>query len=205
VSSHASNGDLHAFLLKVSNPTLGIVRVRVAGSNYAGEPTWDNETTTSSFLQKILVDPLSQLCVDAQLDSGVSSSILETDTCELEAAEDSFLEIGKTSDDVPDAVSKWEGVDIILNSNVSKDSPCSARLVGQKKSVAWFEVVVMEPQLSNPPHSVHSAIPIELQIQVGDGSWESSFIQPQLELEGDSKDFVSFDLVVLWKNLTTER
>jgi hypothetical protein len=191
--------------LKVSNPTLGIVRVQIAGSNYAGERNWDDKTTTSSFLQNILVDPLSQVSVDAQLDVEVSSNIQVTDTCELEAAEDSFLELGKSSDSFPEDVTKWEGGNIILNSTVSKDNPSSARLVGQKKSVAWFEVVVMEPELSDPQKYVHSAIPVALQIQVGDGSWESSLIQPLQGLEGDSKDFVSFDLVVLWKNETDKQ
>ncbi|MGK3760348.1 MAG: hypothetical protein ACI8RD_012665, partial [Bacillariaceae sp.] len=64
-------------------------------------------------------------------------------------------------------------------------------------SVAWFELVVVEPS-TNP--GVHCAVPFAMDIQVGDGSWESSLIQSQAtsESEEESKDFVSFDLVLVW-------
>mmetsp|Transcript_32604 Transcript_32604/g.54614 ORF Transcript_32604/g.54614 Transcript_32604/m.54614 type:complete len:527 (-) Transcript_32604:532-2112(-) len=194
VSNHSSDGSKHAFLLKVSNPTLGVVRLRLAASMYTGESTWDDKTETSPFLQNLLVDSMTQLCVDAHLDTNASKMIQATDTCELEPAEDSFLELGKTSEDVPEAVSKWEAGDVLLDSKVSTDSRSSARLVGQKKSMAWFELVLLEPSQTDE----YCAIPLSIQIQVGDGSWESSLIQPRQSLEGDAKDFVSFDLVIIW-------
>jgi hypothetical protein len=197
VSIHASDGSRHVFLLKVSNPTLGLVRLRLAGSAYSGEAEWDDKDATSPSLKNVLVDPLTQVSVNAQLDTTASKSFLQTETCELEAAEDSFLELGKTSDDIPEDVAKWEAADVLYASKVSKDLPSSMRFVGRKKSVAWFELIVMEQDMKQK--KVHCAIPIALQIQVGGGSWESSLVQSQQLEDGDPQDFVSFDLVILWE------
>lgn len=200
VSIHASDDTRHAFLFKVSNPTLGIVQLRLAGSTYAGEPDWDDSTTLiSPMLRSILVDPLTQVSVNAHLDTNVLRSIPATETCELEPAEDSFLELGKTTEDIPDDVIQWEAGDVLFDSKVSKDSPSTMRLVGKKKSVAWFELVLMEPDMTM--ENVYCAIALALQIQVGNGSWESSLIQTQHLKEGDHADFVSFDLVTMWEKL----
>jgi len=199
VSIDASNGSRHAFLVKVSNPTLGIIRLRMTASIYSGERIWDNTTTTSPFLENILVDPLTKVSLDAKLDTVVAEEIETTDICELEPAEDSFLELGNTtSDDVPEAVSKWDAGDTLFDSKVSAEIPATLRKIGQKKSVAWFELVIAEP--STDP-GVHSAIPLAMELQVGDGSWESSLVQFQVNKSGECKDFVSFDLVLIWNML----
>lgn len=200
VSIHASDGSRHAFLLKVSNPTLGTVRLKLAVSSYQGETEWDDPATTSSMLEQVMVDPLTQQIVDAQLDTSVSGVHQETEPCELEAAEDSFLQLGKTSDNdtLPEPVAKWEAGDILFDSKVSKDAlPLSIKLVGQKKSVAWFELVLVEPALTRD--DVFCAVPLSLQIQVGDGSWDSSLVQTQQLEEGDPDDFISFDVVICWE------
>jgi hypothetical protein len=197
VSIHASDGSRHAFLLKVSNPTLGLVRLRLAASAYSGEAEWDDKDVKSPSLKNLLVDPLTQVSVNAQLDTAVSRSFSQTETCELEAAEDSFLEFGKTSDDFPEDVAKWDAGDILFDSKVSKDLPSSMRLVGRKKSVAWFELIVIEHEMQQ--NKVYCAIPVALQIQVGGGSWESSLVQSQQRDDEDPQDFVSFDLVLLWE------
>ncbi|KAG7359297.1 hypothetical protein IV203_015886 [Nitzschia inconspicua] len=249
VSIHASDGTRHAFLLKVSNPTLGLVRLKLAPSNYRGEKDcWDddpknnnnntntNNNTSSSLLEHVLVDPLTQQTVDAQLiipiannnnnntdfNATISTTTTQqqTETCELEAAEDSFLELGKTtSDNIPEQVAKWDAADVLLESKLSHshhDSSMSMKLVGQKKSVAWFEVVLMEPNQattttttttttasssSSSSSSSYRAIPLALQIQVGGGSWESSLVQTQQLEEDDPKDYISFDVVIVWQNL----
>ena len=136
------------------------------------------------------------MSVDAHLDTEVTKSIDSTELCELEPAEDSFLELGnKSSNNVPEAVANWEGGDVLLDSKVSKENPAILRQLGQKKSVAWFELVVLESTIDR---GVHSAVPITMELQVGDGSWESSLVQPR---DGGNPDFVSFDLVVIWEKL----
>jgi len=185
--------------LKVSNPTLGIIRLRLTASVYSGERIWDSTTITSPFLENILVDPLTKVSLDAKLDTVVAKEIETTDICELEPAEDSFLELGNTtSDDVPEAVSKWNAGDTLFDSKVSDEIPATLRKIGQKKSVAWFELVVVEP--STDP-GVHSAMPLAMEVQVGDGSWESSLVQFQVSKSEECKDFVSFDLVLIWDML----
>ncbi|VEU43001.1 unnamed protein product [Pseudo-nitzschia multistriata] len=191
VSAAATDGSRHAFLIKVSNPTLGTVRLRLAPSPYAGERHWDNNEVTTKRLENIIVDPFKRISLDAVLDVEVANKIEATDMCELEPVEDSFLELGnKTSDNVPEAVSSWEAGNVLSDSKVSKENSATLRKLGQKKSVAWFELVVMESQRDS---TAHTAVPVSMHLQVGDGSWESSLVQSR----GDD-DFVSFDLVIVW-------
>ena len=200
VSNDSSDGSRHAFLIKVSNPTLGNVRLRLAPSNYTGERLWDSETQTTAYLENVIVDPLKRASIDAHLDAEVAKSIDATGLCELEAAEDSFLELGNTtSDNLPEAVSRWEARDVLNDSKVSKETPATLRHLGQKKSVAWFELVVLE---SLTDRSVHSAVPITMELQVGDGSWESSLVRARDDGSDESKDFVSFDLVIIWDEIS---
>lgn len=197
VSIHASDESRHAFLLKVSNPTLGIIRLRLAASDYVGEPLWNDKAVLTPFLDNVLVDPLTQVSVSAQVDPKAAMNLEPTESCLLDPAEDSFLEIGKTDTDVPVEVSKWDAGDVLFESKVSSESPASLRLVAQRKSTAWFELVLMDR--STKPSS-HFAVPLALQIQVGDGSWESSLVQAQ-RVEDGSIDFISFDLVIIWEKL----
>mmetsp|Transcript_26936 Transcript_26936/g.56520 ORF Transcript_26936/g.56520 Transcript_26936/m.56520 type:complete len:531 (-) Transcript_26936:88-1680(-) len=197
VSIGATDGTRHAFLITVSNPTLGIVRLRLGPSAYAGEGVWDSKGTTTTCLENILVDPFKRISLDACLDTEVAKAIEATNLCELEPVEDSFLELGNnTSNNVPDAVSHWKAGDVLSGlEKVSEENPATLRPLGQKKSVAWFELAVMEP---NTDSNARAAVPISMQLQVGGGSWESSLVK---SLDDGSDDFVSFDLVIIWDKL----
>jgi hypothetical protein len=191
----------HAFLLKVSNPTLGSVNLRLAGSTYAGEAVWDDPSATNRLLEDVLVDPLTQLSINAVLHPQLSSDLAPTDVCQLESAEDTFIELGKSSSEMPDAVTTWKADDILANAAGYPSTSGSLRLVGQQKSLAWFELVVAEPA-SIPGSEVspkfgHYAIPLSLQVQVGEGSWESSLIQQRFTEEG-GQDFVLFEFLLAW-------
>ena len=147
----------------------------------------------------MIVDPLRRVSVDALLNTEVTKAIDSTELCELEPAEDSFLELGnKASDNVPEAVTSWEAGDVLFESKVSEEKPATLRQLGKKQSVAWFELVVLE---SSTDGGGHSAVPITMEVQVGDGSWESSLVQPRDTGSTDGKDFVSFDLVIIWDKL----
>lgn len=195
-SIHASDGSRHAFLLKVTNPTLGAVRFRLAASTYEGEPVWDEHGIRTPLLENILVDSLNQQCLNAKLITKVGDSIEASELCELEPAEDSFLELGRSSNEEPLEVAKWNAGDILADSTVSEEKPSSLRVVGRRKSCAWIELVLLETALEQ---GLNCAVPLALQIEVGDGSWESSLIQPE-RAEG-TKDIVTFDLVIVWENL----
>ena len=195
---HASDGTRHAFLLKVSNPTLGTIRLRLSSSTYTGEPMWDDDEERNPNLENLLVDPLNQLSVNAKLLSNIGDTIQATDVCELEPSEDSFLELGRSSSEEPDQVAKWNAESVLASSKVSKSSPSSLKLVGKRQSNAWFELILAETSLDK---GINSAVPIALQIEVGNGSWDSSLIRPEKKGDATTKDLVNFDLVIVWEQL----
>ena len=201
VSIHASDETKHAFLLKVANPTLGTVRMRLSASAYAGEPVWDSQqegSETTEILQNLLVDPFTDQHVNAHLIPGALMGIEPTKLCPLEPAEDSFLELGKMTDEVPLDVAKWDAGDVLFDSKVSPDGPLATlRLVSSKNSMAWFELVVLE---GSPAKGMDSAVPLSMDIEVGNGSWDSSLVRPEPK-DGGETDMVSFHLVIAWENL----
>ena len=101
----------------------------------------------------------------------------------------SFLELGGSSVLEPEAVARWLAEDALEGAPVSDSSPTSIRLVGQRKSCAWIELVVLEPPIKP---AIHCAVPVALQIEVGKGSWESSLIQ------ATTNDCVISHVVVVW-------
>ncbi len=198
VSKHTSDQTKHAFLLKVANPTLGTIRMKLASSNYLGEPVWDEPSSTTYLLQNVLVDPFTEQVVTALLMPDVVDRLTSTEVCELEPAEDSFLELGKSSDEVPEAVSNWDACSVLIDSKVCEDGPTSSlKLISSKNSMAWFELIVMEGTTRN---GVVHGVPLAMQIEIGDGSWESSLVHPELKSESkvSQKDVVTFDLVIVW-------
>lgn len=195
VSKHASDGTKHAFCLKVSNPTLGNIRFRLASSTYEGEPVWAGDSTArNSLLENICVEPLNQKIVSACLAPDIGKSIQTSTICEMEPGEDSFLDLGRSIYDEPELVYKWKADEVLAESKVSAENPSSIRVIDSRKSSAWLEFIVMETPLQD---GYSSAVALSLQIEVGNGSWESSLIQPEKQ-EGDKKDMVNFDLVLVW-------
>lgn len=160
---------------------------------------WEgDDSDRSPYLENILVDPLNQEHVNAKLVPNVGSSIQASEVCALEAGEDSFLEFGRSSNEEPEQVAKWDAGDVLAESKVSEEAPSSLRVVASRKSCAWFELVLLETSMDA---GINNAVPLALQIEVGDGSWESSLIQPE-ESKGDrNTDMVTFDLVIVWENL----
>ena len=78
---------------------------------------------------------------------------------------------------------------VVLLEEAPKPSPA-------KNSTAWFELVVVA--VAAPDEPVSSAIPMSLQIEVGNGSWESSLIPPQVnDDEASAPDMVKFNLVIV--------
>lgn len=157
---------------------------------------WDEPESVSSDLRNLLVDPFSDQHINAHVMPEAVRSLESTEICELQPAEDSFLELGKGADEVPEAVATWEASKVLSESMVSSDGPAgSLRLITSKNSVAWFELIVPEGSLEE---GVDSAVPIALDIEVGNGSWDSSLVRPELSEHGE-KDIVSFDLVIAWE------
>lgn len=197
VSKYDSDETKHVFLLKVSNPTLGTIRMRLDSSEYSGEPLWGDFTRTTPLLQKVLVDPFTGEQVDAELDAGVVKDLAPTEICELEPAEDSFLELGKTSNDIPDSVANWDASQAMSDSEVSIDGhKASLRFLASRSSFGWFELVVLGGSTTK---TSGKAVPLAIQIEVGNGSWESSLVMPEGKDDpAGSREMVTFNLLITW-------
>jgi hypothetical protein len=150
-------------------------------------------------IKHVLMDSLEENYGNVVLDWNATCNMAASDFVELESVQDSFLEMGRVTL-LPDAVATWNG---------SSESPTAAeetscRLVACQKDVAWFELHVNSSAIvtNNTGDSSNNnddfvAVPIALQIQVGDGSWESSLIPPKKT--DDGPDFVTFHVLVAWK------
>lgn len=145
-------------------------------------------------LENICVEPLNHKIMSASLAPEIGKSIQASTVCELEAGEDSFLDLGRSIYEEPELVYKWRADEVLAESNVSEENPSSIRVIDSRKSSAWLEFIVMETPVQA---GYSSAVALSLQIEVGGGSWESSLIQPEKQ-DGDQKDMVNFDLVLVW-------
>ena len=173
-----------AMLLKVQNPTLGILRIRFGSSE-------GYSTYVEPRMNNILLDPYQRLYVDAStIDIPKDDICLQnfTDVAELEPSEDILLDIGKSGENEDiDEVLSWDASTVLSSMNSSKIS-----LLSHKKDVAWFELLFVDARLSEIDHHQEYAVtmPIGIQIQVGEGSWESSLIK--VNRPNEELDFVQF-------------
>lgn len=171
-----------AFLLKVTNPTLGPVRLRFGASAYEGEQGWDADDLPETCMNQLLVDELTQTFWDIKLNTSILRDLATTATVELLSSEDSFIEFGGKARETPPKILQWK----VPAEKVEKSS---IRLVASSHSTVWFELLTFGLEGAE---GHHPAIPIALEVEVGNGSWESSLI-PQKQNEND---FVAFDLLI---------
>lgn len=176
------SAERSAFLLKVTNPTLGPVRLRFAASAYEGELGWDTNDPPETNINHLLVDELTQTLLDINLDTNVLRDLATTETVELLSSEDSFIEFGGKARETPPEIREWTAPEDVVDKS-------AIRLVASSSSTAWFELLTFGLESTD---GQYPAIPIALEVEVGNGSWESSLI-PQQQNEND---FVSFDLVI---------
>jgi hypothetical protein len=135
-------------------------------------------------MKQVLMDSLNVLYADLVLDPQATSKLTPTDFVELESVEDTFLDLGKTlRAKLPDAITSW----------TPTQTDSSIQLVAVYKDTAWFELVVVNKKCQG--EQVWAAAPIALQIQVGEGSWESSLIK---SVPSESPDLVTFDVLIAW-------
>lgn len=198
-----ANNEQHAFLIKITNPTLGLVRLQLGMSAYTGELFWDDDDnvdgTKNPILRNLLIDTLSCQYVNAfLLTPQQPSDALQTELIEVDSAEDAMIDFGKTRE-TPAEVSGWKA-----EAAMSAASPSSevketevaflgSKYLAQQSGSAWFEVVCVTSPVAS---GRFPAIPLALNCEVGNGSWESSLIKANEE--GEGPDLVSFDLVLSW-------
>jgi len=177
------------FLLKVTNPTLGPIRLRFCASSYIGEPGFDDKAEVDGMISSLLLDTFTQRHADIQLNSDILQGMMATETVELLSAEDSFIELGGKSREVPESVANWRP-------SQASDKP-AMKLVAQSASTAWFEMSIPSTDGETASQKAIPAVPFALQIEVGDGSWDTSLVQKKAS-EGDEQDRVTFHLVLTW-------
>ena len=201
------------FLLQVSNPTLSMVRLRLASSDYTGEYEWEDDSdtaatadaataatvntatrATTTSLTNLLVNTLTQTRLDVELQTTITNDMEPSNTVELSSSEDSIIELGGKTAEIPEAVVHWNAAESTGNCKHA-----AIKLLASNSSKAWFELVIPLSEVSvKEDDDVVPAIPIQLQVELGNGSWESSSLIVPKD-HGDGKDFVNFDLVIAWE------
>jgi len=184
-------------LIKVHNPTLGSVRLRLCKHGTTAEETPESFVIDSILLNGYTLDTASQILV-----LGASSvNLCETsEWIELEPAQDSIIDF---SGSLPHAIQKelhgWDGA-IATQSFVRSHEKASFRLVAKAHESAWFEYIVSSTLLNSDAEvSKFMAVPLALQIEVGKGSWQSSFIRSETPINGDEDiDIVELKTLVVW-------
>ncbi|KAL7567639.1 hypothetical protein ACA910_000232 [Epithemia clementina (nom. ined.)] len=192
VLKHETKEDYRVFLIKVTNPTLGPVRLRFTSSSYQGETDWDDPTKKNPVIDDLIVDDLFQVHMNLELKQVLTAQMKQTESIELFSAEDSFIELGGKSTEIPDQVKNWT----VDGFETGGEKESAMRLVASSASTAYFELALANAAgpATRENHAV--AVPLTLQLETGNGSWESSLIQKVTE--GENPDWVSFDLVITW-------
>jgi hypothetical protein len=209
VVKHAAlveNGK-RVFLLKVTNPTLGTIRLRFSPSTYQGEQLTEtsaaDQEKASPLLSDLLVDTFTDEHSHVEINCNAFASLEPTQEVELLSAEDSFIEFGGKSKEVPYEVLKWDPTQVEAAAAAASNGNAVMRLVAQSASTAWFELVAPVSSANDATTTASAAtspaVALALQIEVGNGSWQSSLVQPKPQ-EGDAKDWVTFDLLITWNN-----
>ena len=197
VLKHGTKSSYRVFLIKVTNPTLGPVRLRFATSSYQGEKDWEDNTKRNFLISDLLVDDIFQVHMNLELRTELSTKMRQTESVELQSAEDSFIELGGKSTEVPDRVKNWELGDFDTTKSSEGSMESEMRLVASSASTAYFELALANAAGPATKENHAVAVPLTLQLETGNGSWESSLIQKVTKGDNEA-DWVSFDLVITW-------
>lgn len=189
IMNYDKTPERSAFLIKCTNPTLGRIRMRFAASHYKGEYDWDDPDNgpRQPILNQVLVDELRQEHLDLELNTTLLSDLATTETIELLSSEDSFIEFGGKAREIPAEVRDW--TPSVSDEKVDKST---MRVVSASSSTAWFELITVGEMEAVTERKHLPAIPLAIEVEVGNGSWESSLIAQ----EKSDGDFVAFDLVL---------
>ena len=195
VTDTTTSAPTHQYvaLLKIKNPTLSIVRLRLSG------PSLSSGGIDQKELDNILVDPFSETFIrGVNCNSAATASLDPTDFFVLEPADDPFLDVGKGKEDDPADVKHWDATSILGGlGNVSKSQ---LRVVATQGDTAWVELILcntVDEVSSDASSEKYLAIPLSLQIEIGNGSWDASLVKRRDGLPEEEKDLVNLGVVAL--------
>lgn len=186
----------YAALLKVKNPTLNMIRLRLSGWSVASE---DDEGMSSPpidcrELQNVLLEPFAESFVHGHLCTPkVVASLTPTDFFVLDPADDPFLDIGKGQEEDPFGVRSWDAMSTIA---FGDGGASHLRVAATRGDTALIELVLCLTPADERASSGYLGVPITMQIEVGNGSWEASLIKRR-DLPEAEKDLVALHLVTL--------
>uniref|UniRef100_A0A7S0G9X7 Dynactin subunit 4 n=1 Tax=Proboscia inermis TaxID=420281 RepID=A0A7S0G9X7_9STRA len=189
-----------ALLLKVENPTLSQVNIRFKGCGNIKKTTTNDKE--EHYIDRLVIDHMKRTYVDAVI-VGATNNANTSELTQLDAVEDAFLELGKKQSNSPIEVSSWTPASALNKIDESNDKEAHFSIVAHQDDSAWFQVLFSDAGSSESTKTshklcLHCALPISMQIEIGNGSWESSLLTSSKGGEGD--DFASFDMLVVWKN-----
>lgn len=175
-------------IIQVSNPTLGPVRVRFQLGT--------EEDIQKPRLHDLILDAtMSNTTANAELISLPKVSAY-TENIMLEPVEDAFLELGNRKTQIPSEVMGWKPNDL-----KSDNDNLDIGILAIEKDMAWIQFGIPESVSSSPrnTHDMWKAIQLTMEVEVGNGSWESSLIKRDASLSNEDVDWVPFQLVLVWK------
>jgi len=194
----------HALLLCISNPTLGPIRLKVH-TNFSS--TGDNSFISSlppTYHNLILTCFPLKLITSKVIPANYCSTAM--DMISLDPVEDAFLElgaIGGSGSDVAAEIQNWGG-EINWSRREGNEERgeeyCNCKMILRQKDRTYVQFMVDENDLEQTNNNLeYLSTALVLEIQVGDGSWESSLIQKKIEEEDGNEDTVSFIILPTWK------
>jgi len=239
IHKSSSTTIYYALLLKIKNPTLGMVRLRLGNLSSSslsklnkgendkifperyGALSFDSITMCKNS-SKVIKPPTS-----TRDSSGVTTEMMKMVT--LEPVEDAFLELGKGHGYDPPSVKEWDATCILTEfcrnmedeeetkkkMNDQKDIGATTllqfQLVEQVKDVAWIQCIIVDPNaVVKEKSNEFVCTPLSMDIEVGNGSWETSWIQPLKNKEKTAKDtreaveenmdYASFTILPVWNS-----
>jgi hypothetical protein len=171
----------YAFLMNVKNPTIGPIRFRIH-SNF------DDSHVFPSHYNNVVIDPITLDTAKVDIVQPTKSESI-MDLLALDGVEDSLLETEKS--DRFD-FTHW------TDDTIEWDNTSAAKMIHMEKDSAWIEFIVRSGEHLNSSPASSQGSPIMMDIEISQGSWESSLIQSVSTSNGE-KEMVSFVLLPVWK------
>ena len=194
ICSYGKDNDImYAILLKIKNPTLGIIRLRLI-SKASGEDSSSGDATENA---NLILDATSMETTKAKIISPIAAQEMEN-FVQLDPVEDAFLELGKGHSHDPIEVINWDAQQILRDAQVKS----GLKIVAKKEDSIWVQYLIEDQSQAANATQNYLSTPLIMEIELGNGSWESSLIKTKGDLEGNV-DTVKFSILPVWKNVNS--
>ena len=174
-----------------------------------------HKTYVDAILLPHATSPLSDSTINTNINTTTTTT---TEMMTLEPVEDAFLELGKGRIQTPKEVDEWNGMQVLQSwksdVNDNDKSQIQVKRVASDKDVAWIEFLVQDTNTNTTDRTtdqnqkkdtstskiMYRAAYMTMEVEVGNGSWESSLIKRNKHIPEEEMDLVPFQLVLVWKS-----